>query len=209
MTRLDGEAFRPASLSRQTSIRSWWRSLLGLLLVVGLGAGCGGNNPDVETDPESTLADEEFQEIDVTDVDEQPDFGTGESLGDAGVTTEDLEPERTPMPTVRDVFFAYDSESLDAEARATLEANARILRDRDDITVLIEGHCDERGTAQYNMALGWRRAEAVRNYLVRLQVPEDRLRTTSFGKEKPFVTGTGEEAWSQNRRAHFNLSYFE
>lgn len=184
-----------------------WHGLLGLLLVVGLAAGCGGNS-NVETDPDAE-GNEQFDEIAVTDVDEQPDFGGNDTFGDGGVTNEDLVPERDPLPTVRDVFFAYDSDAIDAEGRAALESNARILRDRDDVTVIIEGHCDERGTAQYNMALGWRRAEAVKDYLLSLQVPGDRIRTTSFGKEKPFVVGTGEEVWSQNRRAHFNLSYGE
>lgn len=184
-----------------------WRGVLGLLLVVGLAAGCGGNS-NVETDPEAD-PNEQFDEIDVTDIDEQPDFGGGDTFGDGDVANEDLVDRREPLPTVRDVFFAYDSDAIDTEGRAALEANARILRDRDDVTVIIEGHCDERGTAQYNMALGWRRAEAVKDYLLSLQVPGDRMRTTSFGKEKPFVTGTGEDVWSQNRRAHFNLSYGE
>lgn len=185
--------------------RTNWMPWLGMVLVMGLVAGCGDKQEEVETDPSAGTGDEQFEEIDVTPVDEQPEFG-GDPIGDDAAGGQDLAEPREPLPTVRDVFFGYDSDVIDAEGRAALEENARILRERDDVEILIEGHCDERGTAQYNMALGWRRAEAVRDYLVNLRVPSGRVRTVSFGKERPFVVGATEEAYSQNRRAHFNLS---
>lgn len=188
-----------------TETKTTMRLFFGLLLIVGFVTGCGGK-PEAETDPDQESTGMIDDEIDITPVDEQPEFG-GDAIDDGSVGGTDLDQPAIPLPTVRDVFFGYDSDVIDAEGRAVLEENARILREREDVTVLVEGHCDERGTAQYNMALGWRRAEAVREYLVNLRVPADRVRTVSFGKEKPFVRGTTEEAHSQNRRAHFNLSH--
>ena len=84
----------------------------------------------------------------------------------------------------------------------TLTRNARILREA-DVVVVIEGHCDERGTVEYNLALGEKRAKAVKDYLVSLGVPAANLEVTSYGESKPFATGTDDYAWAQNRRAHF------
>jgi len=103
---------------------------------------------------------------------------------------------------VEDVFFAFDEYDLDREAMSILSANARTLREA-DVVVMVSGHCDERGTVEYNMALGEKRALAVRDYLVSLGVPARNLRTTSYGKSKPFAMGHNEEAWAKNRRAHF------
>jgi peptidoglycan-associated lipoprotein len=106
-------------------------------------------------------------------------------------------------PSLDPVYFAYDSHALDATAKATLDQIARSLRDRPDRTITIEGHCDERGTVEYNLALGERRAMAVREYLTAAGVQQARLRIVSYGKERPFVQGSGESTWAQNRRAHF------
>ncbi|PID80090.1 peptidoglycan-associated lipoprotein [bacterium DOLJORAL78_65_58] len=103
---------------------------------------------------------------------------------------------------VGDIFFAFDKYDLDREAMSILSANARALREA-DVVVMISGHCDERGTVEYNMALGEKRALAVRDYLVSLGVPARNLRTTSYGKSKPFAWGHNEAAWAKNRRAHF------
>jgi peptidoglycan-associated lipoprotein len=104
------------------------------------------------------------------------------------------------------VFFAYDSDALDDVARATMAANAEVLKKYPTWVVTLEGHCDERGTAEYNLALGDRRALAVKNYMVSLGIDADRLKTVSYGSEFPFVPGHDEQAWSQNRRAHFMLT---
>jgi peptidoglycan-associated lipoprotein len=101
------------------------------------------------------------------------------------------------------VFFLFDMAELDAPGQQVLNANAEILRKYPTWIVTIEGHADERGTAEYNLALGERRALAARNYLVSLGIPADRLRTVSYGKEFPFDPGHDESAWSKNRRAHF------
>jgi peptidoglycan-associated lipoprotein len=104
------------------------------------------------------------------------------------------------------VFFVLDSSEIDGAAQAALDGNAAVLREHPNWTVTIEGHCDERGTAEYNLALGERRAVAARTYLVSLGMPADRLRTVSYGKEFPFDPGHDESAWARNRRAHFVIT---
>src|SRR5690606_11795666 len=99
------------------------------------------------------------------------------------------------------VFFAFDKYDLTDEARATLQRQAAWLTADPAVTLQIEGHCDERGTREYNLALGERRATSVKNYLVSLGVSPDRLTTISYGKERPVALGHNEAAWSQNRRA--------
>ena len=101
------------------------------------------------------------------------------------------------------VFYAFDSAEVDAGAQKVLNTNADILRKYPTWVITIEGHADERGTAEYNLALGERRAAAARTYLVSLGIPADRLKTVSYGKEFPFDPGHDESAWAKNRRAHF------
>ncbi len=98
------------------------------------------------------------------------------------------------------VFFGTDLYNIDAQAQETVQAWARWLKAHPGSTVLIEGHCDERGTREYNLALGARRATAVRNYLIALGIQPNRVRTISYGKERPAVAGANEEAWAKNRR---------
>jgi peptidoglycan-associated lipoprotein len=109
-----------------------------------------------------------------------------------GVTSADFVP----------AFFAFDSYALGADARSALDANARLLRGSGDVRVTIEGHCDERGTAEYNLALGERRANAARDYLVAAGIATHRIQTVSYGKERPFEEGHDEASWAKNRRAH-------
>ena len=101
------------------------------------------------------------------------------------------------------VFYALDEDTIDAAGQQALNANAALMKKYSSWIVTIEGHSDERGTAEYNLALGERRALAARNYLVSLGIPADRLRTVSYGKEFPFEPGHEEGSWSKNRRAHF------
>lgn len=106
----------------------------------------------------------------------------------------------------RPVFFEYDSAEVTTPAQAALNTNAELLKRYPTWVVTLEGHCDERGTAEYNLALGERRAVAARTYLVSLGLSPDRLRTVSYGKEFPFDPGHSEEAWAKNRRAHFVIT---
>ena len=99
------------------------------------------------------------------------------------------------------VYFGTDEYLLDAASKATLAAQARWIIANPNVRASIEGHCDERGTREYNMALGERRANATRDYLISQGVPAARLLVTSWGKEKPVALGSNEEAWAQNRRA--------
>jgi peptidoglycan-associated lipoprotein len=104
------------------------------------------------------------------------------------------------------VFFAVDSADLDEVGRTTASENAELMKKNPRWVITIEGHCDERGTAEYNLALGERRAIAVKTFLVSLGISPDRVRTISYGKEFPFDPGKTEEAMSRNRRGHFVIT---
>ena len=99
------------------------------------------------------------------------------------------------------VFFGYDSSELDADARELLQLQAAWLKQYNKSSITIEGHCDERGTREYNLALGEKRAQAVKNYLNSLGVDRSSLNTISYGKERPAVIGSNDAAWGQNRRS--------
>jgi peptidoglycan-associated lipoprotein len=107
---------------------------------------------------------------------------------------------------LEDVFFETDRYDLTPEARGTLAGNSNWLLQFPSVQVLVEGHCDERNTREYNLALGERRANAVRDYLMSLGVDGFRIRTISYGEERPFAMGHTEEAWRLNRRSHFVIT---
>jgi peptidoglycan-associated lipoprotein len=107
---------------------------------------------------------------------------------------------------LKPAFFSLDSSEIDPTAKSVLDGNAAILRQNATWVITIEGHCDERGTAEYNLALGERRAGAALAYLVSLGIPANRLKTVSYGKEFPFDAGHDDGAWSRNRRAHFVIT---
>jgi len=134
--------------------------------------------------------------------------------GPTGPTTPPVTQPSGPTPgSVEDfrvsvgdrVFFGYDRFDLSAEARSVLERQAAWLRQYPNVRVLVAGNCDERGTREYNLALGARRAAAARDYLVSLGVAQDRIETVSYGKERPLDARANEEAWSVNRNAHTNI----
>jgi len=104
---------------------------------------------------------------------------------------------------VEDIFFDYDRSSIREDARPALEDNASYLKANGNTRILIEGHCDERGTSEYNIALGERRAQAAKRYLTDLGIDPSKISTISYGKEKPFCEGHNEQCWQENRRAHF------
>lgn len=120
----------------------------------------------------------------------------------AGKSLDDLNRD-SPL---RPIFFEYDSSDVNDAGRTTLQANAAVLKKYPSWVITIEGHCDERGTAEYNLALGERRAVAARTYLISLGVDANRLRTVSYGSEFPFDPAHQETAWSRNRRAHFVIT---
>jgi peptidoglycan-associated lipoprotein len=107
---------------------------------------------------------------------------------------------------LKTVYFDYNSSSLTSEGKQSLEDNASKLKLASAIAVQIEGHCDERGGVQYNIALGEKRAQAVKNYLTALGVDVDRVTTVSYGKDRPNTFGHDDQAWSKNRRANFVIT---
>ena len=140
-------------------------------------------------------------------------------MNDSGVTTEDQDMGNNGMNlelngdsdsgkagTLSTVYFDFNSSSLSSSTRDALESNANFLKENPSVEVQIEGHADERGGVQYNLALGERRAQAVKQYLVSMGVSSSRITTISFGKERPIAFGHTESAWSQNRRANFVIT---
>lgn len=114
-----------------------------------------------------------------------------------------VEATAADMSDLGDIFFDFDRYTIRTDALAALEGDARWLRNKQGQSLLIEGHCDERGTQAYNLVLGEKRAKSAKRYLEDLGIPASRLLTTSYGKEKPFCKDRNEGCWSQNRRAHF------
>ena len=113
-------------------------------------------------------------------------------------------PEPKPESGLADVFFDFDQYAIRPDAVPVLEENAGLLKDTyKNFSVLIEGHCDDRGTVEYNLELGKRRAQAVKDYLVDLGIEESRIQIVSYGKEKPFCAESEPSCWQQNRRGHF------
>jgi peptidoglycan-associated lipoprotein len=140
-----------------------------------------------------------------TRVDEALPVPAQPAVSDDAATSRTLDDLNRNSP-FKPVFFAVDSADLDELGRATASANAEVMKKNPSWVITIEGHCDERGTAEYNLALGERRAIAVKTFLVSLGVPPDRVRTISYGKEFPFDPGKTDEAMSRNRRGHFVIT---
>ncbi len=140
-----------------------------------------------------------------TPEDTQASTGGGSTTtGGSGIVASTIVPgsQEDLVQNVGDrVFFDFDRYDLTPEAQATLERQAAWMQQHPSVTVTIEGHADERGTREYNLALGERRANSVKNYLVALGLDQNRVSTISYGKERPAVPGSSEEAWAQNRRA--------
>jgi peptidoglycan-associated lipoprotein len=159
--------------------------------------------------PSSTVTDTAVPDIPPMAVGtEEPDFVSSE----LDVRSENLPADVAQLNAqahdqgwIRDVFFEYDSSNLSPDGQDALAVTASWLKQHPDYSLLIEGHCDERGTEQYNLALGDRRANIAREYLATLGVDDGKLRTVSYGEERPFIKGNLEGAWRQNRRAHLVL----
>lgn len=166
--------------------RTMWHSMLVALVV--LSAGCAKKSQQTPPTPADTPPQETTTPT--------PQTPPREDTPPTPV------PRRPSSADFQPAFFDLDSYTLRADARAALDSDARLLRDNPDVNVTIEGHCDERGTVEYNQALGERRANAARDYLVAAGIDAGRLTVISYGKERPFDPGHDESAWAQNRRAH-------
>lgn len=159
----------------------WIAALVALTAV----AGCGGKKA-VDTPPV-----------------EPSNGGATETVQDIQATQDPVPSDQVQPVSLMDAYFDFDSYSLSSEAKGTLEANARELKRVTTGNITIEGHCDERGTKAYNLALGEKRANAAKDFLVALGVSASRITTVSYGKERPFDDGHDDSAWAKNRRAHF------
>lgn len=172
---------------------------VALCLLVGLGvAGCKKKAPATAPD---LVTDETVSAP-------RPDTAPpGDAVADAadpwGWDLDEINRRLHAEGLLADVYFDYDRAELSPESRARLEANARFLRENPQFVVAIEGHCDERGTIDYNLALGQQRAGGSQQYVELLGVPGNQLRSMSFGKERPQCSDPNESCWSRNRRAHF------
>jgi len=161
-------------------------ALIGLAVVLALAPGCSSRkkvSPEAQVEPppaESTPAP------------------SGESTAPPS-THEDNTGDRTSL---EDAFFDYDDFNLRTDAKSALETDGKYLQKNSDAKVIIEGHGDERGSVEYNLALGEKRARAAKDYLVSYGIPTTRMTTISYGKERPFDQGHDESAWAKNRRAH-------
>lgn len=165
--------------------------VLALALVAGMMAGCQRKKP---IDTFSTdFSDNDRLAHETTTGDGLPQMELERLLFEPG-----------SQYGLQTVYFDYDSNTLRPDAMATLRENAEKIRQVPGVIIQLAGHCDERGTQEYNLALGERRALAVRQYLIQMGVSGDRLITISYGKEFPAVLGSNEAAWSKNRRVEFN-----
>ena len=161
-------------------------TLLGLAIVLAVAPGCASRkkvSTQVQLEPPPTETNTPPPPSETTPP-PPPSSETGEKL------------------SLEDAFFDFDDFSLRQDAKAALERDGKYLESNSGTKVVIEGHCDERGSVEYNLALGEKRARAAKDYLVSYGVPGNRLTTISYGKERPFDSGHDESAWSKNRRAH-------
>ena len=186
------------------TMRRLWMVVAALGLIVSLGA-CGGKKrlpaaAGGETGGPGTGASGMPSGSEGADVNR---------VGSESTTSTDFtpsDPETGEGGPLADIHFEFDQAGLTDEAKGILEKHAVWLQAHRDARVTVEGHCDERGTVEYNLALGERRANAARDYLVSLGVAGPRLQSSSFGKEKPLDPASNEAAWARNRRAHFAVS---
>ena len=118
-------------------------------------------------------------------------------------TQTSLTDEQLFAQNVKDIYFDYDKSDVRGDQQSSIQADVAFLQQHSNITFTVEGHCDERGSTEYNLALGDSPASAVKNALVGAGIGADRIKTVSFGKEKPFCTESNESCWQQNRRGHF------
>ena len=190
---------------------SWLVGVAGLAAAVCMQAACSDNPPPELPEPvvQRTVVEDPPEIVTFSPTPETaappPPAVTAALTPDEEIGSRSLE-ELNRSLLLEPVFFVLDSAELDERGRQTVEANADMLVRFPTWSVTIEGHCDERGTPEYNLALGERRALAAQRYLIELGLDAGRIRTVSYGKEFPFDPGHDETAWSANRRAHFVIT---
>jgi peptidoglycan-associated lipoprotein len=181
--------------------------LLVTVLMLGLAAGCKKGQPPIArpTPPPGASSTSNASPPSPPTPVSEPRPVPPEPMAEDPISARDIGDINKNSP-FQPVFFKLDSNDVDAAAQQALNANAEIMKKYPSWVITIEGHADERGTAEYNLALGERRAMSARTYLVSLGISGDRLRTVSYGKEFPFDPGHDEAAWAKNRRAQFVLT---
>jgi peptidoglycan-associated lipoprotein len=184
-------------------------ALLSLMAATLVVVACGGKKPPVARPmpppPPVANATPPARPPSPPQPSPEPTTVPPEPVRDDAIASASLDDLNRNSP-LKPVFFVLDSSEIDPAGKAVLDANAPLLKRYPSWIVTIEGHCDERGTAEYNLALGERRAIAARAYLVSLGISADRLRIVSYGKEFPFDPGHEDNAWTKNRRAHFVIT---
>jgi peptidoglycan-associated lipoprotein len=180
--------------------------VVALVLGTMISAGCGKKKPPTNPMPPAAVpgGGVTAPEKPAQRVEEATPVAT-EPIAEDTIGAKSLDDLNRDSP-LKPAFFPLDSAELDADGQAVVQGNAELLKKYSSWVITIEGHCDERGTAEYNLALGERRAVAVKTYLVSLGISPDRVRTVSYGKEFPFDPGHAETSWSKNRRAHFVIT---
>jgi peptidoglycan-associated lipoprotein len=166
-------------------MRNWLTLLFTAALMSILIAGCA-KKPKVEPPTKTTPTE-------TKPADKPSDKPTTEG---PGVNTE-------PSSKFMAIYFDFDKYNLRDDAKANLKRNIDVMKAESDLKIIVEGHCDERGTVEYNLALGERRAKSARDYMVSMGIKGDRISTISYGKERPALYGHDEEAWAKNRRDEF------
>ena len=176
---------------------------LVLVLAVLSATACSRRQPDSAPVPSSTTVT--GNDRSATDSDAAARAAAErERLERERVERERAEAARRTMEAA--IYFAYDRSDLTADARAALDAKLDMLRDAQAMRIIVEGHTDDRGSDEYNLALGQRRAAAAKRYLVQRGIPADRIETMSFGEERPTCTDQAEQCWSANRRDEFRIT---
>jgi peptidoglycan-associated lipoprotein len=184
------------------------RSTAWILILVSLAGACGKKKPPIARPPmpaPTTAGGATGQTPTPPEPVNEPPIVPPEPVRDDTIASASLD-DLNRNSLLKPVMFEFDRSDLSASGQRTLDENATVLKKYSTWAVTIEGHCDERGTAEYNLALGERRAVAARAYLVSLGISADRLRTVSYGKEFPFDPGHDETAFAKNRRAHFVIT---
>ncbi len=174
-------------------------ALIALAAVVVALPACSKNAPPAPTPEPMPEAPAPAAPAAPTEPAQTGDWEEADAPEQTFLSAEEINRRRLLKP----IYFDYDKDEIRSDQRATLQANADWLREHADVAVLIEGHCDERGTREYNLALGDRRAAATRDYIVSLGIGANRVEIVSYGEERPAVMGEGEQNWSQNRRGEF------
>jgi peptidoglycan-associated lipoprotein len=183
------------------------KTVLILCLVLGLGAAaCGKKDPTVTPPPPPLPAAPANPPAPPAPPAPPTAAPSPRALSEEEIFAQKSLDQLNKEQPLADVYFELDQSTIRDDARASLTANAAWLKRWSNIRITIEGHCDERGTAEYNLGLGERRANAVRAYLVELGVTGDRITVVSKGKEAPFCTESNESCWRQNRRGHFLIT---